>query len=329
MLCGAGTIALLALILARTIGESSVHRRVEARRELLRLLIGDPAQCRPIRGMRSEVAKELTIELAELMCGPERERMLLGARAMGVPKRLVRQLRASSPQDRLLAAETLALFDEFTGEVESSLDDRNATVRLGAALALAHSTRPPDPAALVRKLHIGTKEHSLLLVSLMNDLALSAPKCVEAMIFDRSLPVEARLAATDALANSGERYAPLLALMARDASCEPALQPRLYRALGRTQHPEGAIAIGEGLYSEDWRVRTSAAEAAGKALLISASERLGELLSDDNWWVRLRAGEALLRLGPRGIQVLWSTSQGGDERARTAAHMIMAEGKAA
>ena len=133
----------------------------------------------------------------------------------------------------------------------------------------------------------------------------------------------------DALAELGGEYAPLLAYMARSAEGEPDLQPRLFRALGRTGHPAGTEAIVHGLSSEEWTVRSSAAEAAGKAGLAQAAARLGELLTDPHYWVRYRASEALLRLGPRGINTLREVSEGDDEEASAVAAKMLAEGRAA
>ena len=164
---------------------------------------------------------------------------------------------------------------------------------------------------------------------MMSDLAERNPGAVAAILFDKDLPYEAKVAATDALASCGGEYAPLLAQMATLSAGESDLQPRIYRALGQTGHPAGAAAIEAGLSSSDWPVRASAAEAAGKTGAMHLADELGDMLADVNWWVRFRAGEALLRFGPRGMSVLGRIAESGDETARGAALALIAEKRAA
>ncbi|GGD65173.1 hypothetical protein GRI62_11500 [Erythrobacter arachoides] len=329
-LCMITAIALLVLIGARSVTARFGTREEAARRALLpRMLDGDPALLTQLQGLDLRVACNLTVELAEMTRGSEREALLARATALGVPGLLMRRLRARSAQTRLSAAEAIAMFDQCHDEAHSALDDRNADVRLGAALALAQRGEAPDPLTVVRKLKVGQEEHSLLLVSLMKDLATTNSEAVAGLLFEQGLSSETKVAAMDALADLGGEYAPLLAYMARSAEDEPELQPRIYRALGRTGHPAGAEAILHGLQSDDWTVRSSAAESAGKSRLAQAAGRLGEMLADPHYWVRYRASEALLRLGPRGINTLRDVSRGEDEGARDVATKMLSEGRAA
>ncbi|WP_158611020.1 HEAT repeat domain-containing protein [Aurantiacibacter spongiae] len=329
VLCGIGLACLLALIVARLFSTHSADARREARREILPLLLEDGGYAGQLRGMELDVATALTMELAEMTAGSERSAMLARASALGVPGHLERQMHSRSAQTRLTAVETLALFDECGRQARAALDDDNADVRLGAALAIARRDDAPPPAVMVEKLRVGSEERSLLLVSLMSDLAERDPGAVAAILFEKDMPYDAKVAATDALSRTGSEYAPLLATMAAAASGESDLQPRIFRALGRTGHPAGRASILEGLHSDEWPVRASASEAAGRAVLVDAAERLGELLGDENWWVRFRAGEALLRLGPRGIAVLRVAGDSDVPVARLSAEAILAEGRAA
>ncbi|KLE34611.1 HEAT repeat domain-containing protein [Aurantiacibacter luteus] len=329
-LCLVAALGLMLLIAARSLSARHGHREEAARRALLpRMLDGDPAGLAPLAGLDLRVATDLTVELAEMTRGSEREALLARAAALGVPGLLEKRLSARSAQVRLSAAEAIAMFDQCHDAATRALDDRNPDVRLGAALALAHRGEAPDPLTVVRKLKVGDEEHSLLLVSLMQDLARTNSEAVAGLLFEKDLSFEAKAAAMDALADLGGEYAPLLAYMARSADGERELQPRIYRALGRTGHPAGAEAIVHGLHSNDWTVRASAAESAGKAGLSQAAARLGEMLADPHYWVRYRASEALLRLGPRGINTLREVSEGEDEGARDVAARMLAEGRAA
>ena len=328
-LCALATVALGILVVARVFAVRSEQRREAIRAELLPTLLAAAKNPSRLTGVRLDIAANLACELAELTRGSEREALLERATVMGVPDLLVERLKSRSSQTRLSAVETLALFDSHVAETTSALDDANPDVRLAAALALAHRGDGPPTRVFVDKLKMGSEEHSLLLVSLMSDLAERNPGEVAALLFERDVPVEAKIAATAALAEGGGEYAPLLAYMAKESEGEADLQPRIFRALGRNGHPAGLEAIFSGLSSEDPNVRAAAAEAAGKLGASGTAARLGELLADENWWVRYRSGEALLRLGPRGINALRKASTEANEDARSAAAAMLAEGRVA
>ena len=328
-LCGIAAVALGLLVVARLLTERSVSRREAIRAELLPALLAGDGEATRLDGVRLEVAANLTCELAELTRGTDREALLARAENMGVPQLLTERLSSRSPQTRLTAVETLAMFDQHLPQTTSALDDANPDVRLAAALALAHRSDGPPTRLLVDKLKMGSEEHSLLLVSLMCDLVQRNPGEVAALLFERDIPVEAKIAATDALAEGGGEYAPLLAYMAKESEGESDLQPRIFRALGKNGHPAGMEAIFAGLSSDDGGVRAAAAEAAGRLGAGGAARQLGELLADESWWVRYRAAEALLRLGPRGINALRKASTDENEYARRTASAMLAEGRVA
>lgn len=328
-LSATGSLALATLLLARVIARGRGERRLEARARILPVLLGAGGAPHRLSGLDLQVATRLTCELAELTRGSDLSDLLLRASDMGVPGMLVRWLRARSPQKRLTAVETLGLFPVEGGQVTAALDDRNRDVRLGAALILAQRDDAPSVGTLVKKLRIGADEHSLLIVTLMIDCANRDPDSVAALLTDDDIPYEAKVAATDALADSGGRYASLLAQMAQELDGEPQFQQRIFRALGRTGHPAGADAIIAGLSAKDPTVRAAAAEAAGRAGLTQASESLGELLADAEWAVRYRAAGALLRLGRQGNSALSHAAAGENVEARLAARTMLAEARAA
>ena len=328
-LCAVAAGALLALVLARVLTARKAARREAIRAELLPQLLATDGPARQLHAERLDIAASLACELAELTRGSDRAAMLERASDMGVPGLLIARLKSRSSQVRLTAVEALALFDRHTAETTRALDDANPDVRLAAALALAHRGDGPPTRQLVEKLRMGSEEHSLLLVSLMSDLVERDAGEVAALLFERDVPVEAKIAATDALAEGGGQYAPLLAFMAQQSAGEPDLQPRIFRALGRNGHPAGMGAVLSGLDSPESGVRAAAAEAAGKMGAASCAPRLGVLLADESWWVRFRAGEALLRLGPRGLAALREASCNEDETVRSTASAMMAEGRVA
>lgn len=331
LLCVFALLAIAGLLLARVVGERKANKRESLRRQLLpQLLRGEPVPVERSRVAR-RMAADLTIELAELVRGNDREGFLAAASLAGADAELVRRLRSNAAQDRLVAAETLAMFPQYASAVSAvALSDRNADVRLGAALALAQEGRAPPVGELVRSLGIGSKEQSLLVVSLMRDLARTNPHAVEALLYDLEVPDTAKLAATDALAESSSvDHEALVAWMAEASEEDSDLRPRIFRALGQLGHPSGHVAILAGLDSERWQVRSAAAEAVGRSALHSAIPRIVQLLADDQWWVRFRAAEALTRLGAEGRRALQRAAADPDWIVREAANTMLAEQAAA
>lgn len=327
-LCSAAFLALALILVARSFAERRGTRTETERRRIARMLMAPhlDAPVPPTRMLEMAAAARLALELAELVRGPDRVALLANAEALRIPHTLLRSSVSRSAQERLLAAEALAMFPIGQERVRQMLRDRNPDVRLGAALALAQNQAAPPAAEIVQRLGLGTSERSLLVVSLMRDLVDADPASVEDLLGDQTLPDAAKLAAVDALAASGRvEHAPLVARMAAEADTDDDLLPRIYHALGRIGHPSGHAAILRGLGHPAWAVRAAAAQAVGTNRLTQAAEALGELLGDDQWWVRLRAGEALWRLGTRGHNVLEQVAASAHGLAREAAAMTLDE----
>lgn len=327
-LTSAAFLALALILVARFVAERRDTRTDTERRRIAGMLMGPhlDAPVPPRRALEKEAAARLALEMAELVRGPDRDALLANAEALRIPHTLLRSSVSRSAQDRLLAAEALAMFPIGQDRVRQMLRDRNPDVRLGAALALAQNQAAPPAAEIVERLGLGTSERSLLVASLMRDLVDADPASVEDLLGDETLPDAAKLAAIDALAAGGRvEHAPLVARMAEEAGTDDELLPRIYHALGRIGHPSGHAAILRGLSHPAWAVRAAAAQAAGANRLATAAGPLGGLLGDDQWWVRLRAGEALWRLGPPGREVLAQVAASERPLAREAAALTLEE----
>lgn len=316
------------MLVIRVIAEQHEIRSIRERKRLTPLLLygSDLPMQPPRRRIERREAMRLTMELAEIVSGPDRDILLANATALGVLNGLLTSSYSRLPQDRLLAAEALAMFPDVADRVSEMLDDCNADVRLGSALALAQNGVAPPILELVRRLGLGTTERSLLVVSLLRDLAKFDPHGVEAILNEPGLPESLKLAAIDALADTGRfEHAPLLNWMAHAAADDTVLRVRIYRALGRIGHPEGHNAIRRGMDHAVWQVRASAAQAGGACSLIHGAKKLSDLLGDPEWWVRFRAGEALWRLGKKGRDALELATVSGSALAQEAATLTLAE----
>lgn len=330
LLAGLALLIMTGLIIARVIAGRR-QRDVQAQRgRLLPLLLGAASDedLAELRGSGPDILGSLTTELIELVRGDERAQFVATATRAGVTDTLRRQLASGSPRLRVVAAEVLGNFpdDRCTAALEDALDDRDAGVRLAAALALASSDRAPPARMLVDRLRLGTDERSMLIVTLLSEIARERPGEVRSLIEQDDVSAAVKAAAIEALASSGD-YSLVgvisrLTLAADDHASE---LPRYLRALGAFQHPAALPAVRLRLASPTWWVRAAAAEAAGRIGLTETTMQLNDLLDDNDWWVRFRAGEALVRLGESGRALLSEASRSGTERARHAARLTLAE----
>jgi HEAT repeat protein len=318
------------LIAGRWIGSRRAVNREAERRRLIPLLLGVErgAEAHAAPDIAPALLTDLSVELIQLVRGGDKENFVASATRLGVPLALRARLRSRSPRIRFAAAEALAHFadDESAAALERALDDRNADVRLSAAMALAEMGRAPPAATLVDKLSLGRQENSMLVVGLFEQLAAARPEEIRGLIEDPSSPGSVKAAAIEALSASGDySLVPLITALALRADPMSVELPRYLRSLGEFAHPAGAPAVEAALSSPAWWVRAAAAEAAGRIGMANSAERLALLLDDTDWWVRFRAGEALAALGDAGRRLLGETARGGPALARRAAALTLAE----
>lgn len=327
-IASAALLMMIGLILARLILGRTGRAREAERRRLIPLLLGDRQDQSLGSGGRSDILADLSVELIQLVRGSDRDRFVEAATSLGVPERLRRHLDSGSARIRLAAAEALAEFpdERSIARLLAALRDPSADVRLTAALSLAAIDRTPPARELVELLGIGTRENSLLTVSLFRDMAGTRPDEIRALILDPGVPPGAKAAAIEALSASADySLVPLVTTLASTADSEDPVLPRYLNALGDFAHPAAEPAVKRGLGSPSPEVRAAAARAAGRIGLTPLAPHLRELLGDADWWVRFRAGEALTLLGAEGVRLLRETAEGGSGAAQTAAALTLAE----
>ena len=318
------------LTMARFVSERNYATHQIERRRILPMLLSDVPDELLSRFVshRPKLFAQLIADLIQLVRGDERAQLVATATRLGFADYLRHQLRRGTVRTRITAAEVMADFpdDYCTSALEDSLEDRDSEVRLAAALSLASSGRAPPASDLISLLGLGGREQSMLIVTLLAEIARDRPGEVRALIVAADVPQGVKAAAIEALANTGDyTLVPIIAQLALRADEQAPELPRFLRALGSMQHPAAAKAIERSLCSSVWWVRAAAAEAAGRIGLRKTGPRLVALLNDPDWWVRFRAGEALSRLGNDGNQWLGDTARHGGKRARMAAKLTLAE----
>lgn len=193
----------------------------------------------------------------------------------------------------------------------SALHDPAPQIVLAAAYALTETSAGlPLQTAWIRMTrddmigHLGVRQ-------LFRKLAKTQSKAIRGMLY-----VDDRVAllAADALATSDdfECISDLSALALEHRSSD--VRAACVRAVVELRHPSGSNAVISSLNDPVWTVRTQAAIAAGRMGLSEAADTLSVLMSDESWWVRFRAAESLVQLGPSGISALNAVKEAGIAR---------------
>ncbi len=99
------------------------------------------------------------------------------------------------------------------------------------------------------------------------------------------------------------------------------------RAIGKIGSSSGCGVIKEGLRSEDWLQRVTAAKVAHNCPDRETAELLKPLLYDEHYYVRINAAKSLARMGPRGEEILRTEAGSEDRFVRDTIRYILQEGR--
>lgn len=244
-------------------------------------------------------------ELAEIVRGKSRGRLIALGRELGVVTQVVRALDHWRAPDRARAAHDLQLFDEprVVAALRARLADRSYQVRLAAAQSMVRLGAIDDLTALLHQLSgPGGRAPPRTLGRVFRELAPThGPELAQLVRSDA--PAVIREHALDALGTVADIGG---AAAIRAIASDPAKEVRIagLRALARSAHPAAGRAIGRALNDPEAVVRIEAARFAGQLGLESAIDDLSRLLEDDSFRVRRAGAQALSRLGGAGRAAL-------------------------
>ncbi|MEF8794391.1 HEAT repeat domain-containing protein [Thiohalorhabdus sp.] len=258
------------------------------------------------------ILMELGHNLLKTIRGDDAQRLAQLLQRSGAVAEEIKLLRKGRLPDRAMAAQRLAVFAELEGEARTALEgaldnDRSLNVRLDAARALLEAGQAP---ALERILERTWHPESISIrgfQALLRQLAASAPEEIRTFLEGNHDPeADHHLLAllTDSLGHSGDlSQLPLLRALATEGG-HADIRAAAFRALGSLGHPSARPAVAEGLDDPSWVVRGQAIICASRIGLQELAPRIAKALADPQWWVRLRASQALLQLGPEGLELL-------------------------
>jgi len=239
---------------------------------------------------------------------------------------VIPMLQSRKVERRLAAAEALANLpsSKTTTALLAAMTDRHRSVREAAALSLAMNGHPLTIEAILHAVSSRRATYSVRVSQIFSMLALNSIKDLRRIALDAGQDTAVRVMAIQALPNAGDySILPDIERLADDRELD--VRIAALRCLGRIAHPVAAASIVKGLHNPAWQVRAVAAEAAGRIGLVDQAGRLIEMLDDELWWVRHRSGEALVALGPAGVDALRALKDSGTGRRNRTAALVLSE----
>lgn len=309
----ASVIAMALLIVRRILVDKQLKKRAAQLDELTMLILqylegGDESEdiVGSVSGMDAVLVGEVASELLIVMHGENRTRLVELLEATGAIEDQLRFLRHGNGAERIRAATILGAYDkpEVVEALHEQLGHRSFSVGFAAAKALVELKAIASVRDLVERLEVGTRANSRALRIIFRNML---PDYLMEMIelLHEDVPAYVKALTIDALGRSGNYQAlETLMLFATNETEPMSVRVEALRAIALLEHPAAQPAVAKCLDDTLWPIRTHAAVCAGRIGLIDTLPRLSELLDDSEWWVRLRAGEALYALGERGIAVL-------------------------
>lgn len=321
-----GSLGIMAILILRRLWLRRRQKRDEARKAALKRQLfswEEGAELPHLSRRDRQLLMELGHHLLNTLRGDEARRIARLLQQSGAVAEELSRLRKGQLPERIQAATLLADFvaqeEAVRAALEHALDrDRAAAVRSSAARALVDGGHPPALGRIIdRTWHpdeISVRGFQVLL----RQYAAHSPGEISAYLQAHTgpdgNPVLLALL-TDALSHTRDLgYLALLRSLATEGP-QPDIRAAAFRALGSLGHPSARSAIAEGLMDASWVVRGQAVICASRIGLREFVPQIAEALGDSQWWVRFRAGQALLNLGPQGLARL---RQAADSRPDTA-----------
>ena len=241
--------------------------------------------------------------------------------------RLLRSFERASGPDRAKLAARMSWSDapEIHAALNNALDDRSQDVVLAAANALIAAHQPINLMTLMPKF----EARGMLGHRGIRDICRKvAPANVAALftLIDDANPAVAILA-IDTMSRSPSPAAlrRLRGMAQSHASVD--VRATALRTLGLAGDPDSAEVVTAALSDPAWEARAQAAVAAGRIRSTVALPKLAELMRDPNWWVQLRAAQALAKMGDAGLAILEGLL--ADQQLRPLADFALSERHAA
>jgi HEAT repeat protein len=328
----AAIVAGIGIGLARLVREALAKRRLRLRDTALHSLMDvidglePPASLTAYFRKHPRNAVDLVLSVSEIISGTDRQRLIDFVRNTGFDDWLRGELRRSSRGRKIAAVRTLTLFSDTPTEdaLRQALSDRHHSVRINAALALAVQDRLPIVPAVLRQLSGDSDERSLLLRKIFERVARIDAAAVLRIGTDVSFGGDLRALAIEAVGHTGgEDFAVEIEPLAGDP--DKTVRTAALVAQAEIGNRGAFDQINAGLSDPEWEVRAAAIDTAARLALVDLVDAISARLEDEIWWVRLRAAQALIALGERGVRKLSELKASKEKTAAPLAALVLAE----
>ncbi|WP_411286838.1 HEAT repeat domain-containing protein [Phenylobacterium sp.] len=312
---------LLGLVVARVVRDRLMARRDRQRAMISKALLAtvreDGSGALRRHAGKDLLVAETALNMADLVRGPELERMQAALVSYGLGPSLIRRLTRGRKRQRMVAAEALALVPT-AGAVEAlnrARGDRSAEVRLSALFSLLDLGEAPTIPEILETVRSGPWSRSLLVTELLRRLGRENQTELAAEIDRDDLPAPVQVMLLEAVGGAGDfEVLPTVAAQADDP--DPKVRAAAVRAMGRLAHPVVSQKISRALEDRNSGVRRDAVVAAHRAGLHELAPALGRRLNDRVWGVRQVAAQALADLGEPGQATLREVLAAVDDERR-------------
>ena len=315
-LVAVGLMAFSLVTMTALIGARVLHKQLRARRaarravvlpELVHRVGGLTSGPLDLKGLESDAVlmAEVVRDLAGLVSGRERTRLMEALRSVGVDGAMRRMLRRGRANHRVLAAEALVFFpgeETRTALLQAARSD-GPRVRLAALQSAIELGEAPPIAEMLDSVVDGAERASLLFSDLLQRATRTQIDEAIRALARPDLPRAVRVMVMQALGASGDGRA-LAALRLGAAARDPEIRAGALAALSLLGHPGAREVVADGLADADWRVRLKALECVRRLGLQDFFAEVMTLADDEVWWVRHRAGQTLMSLADDDVAKL-------------------------
>lgn len=295
-------ITILLLYIRRRAGERGTVQEKKADRSLshelmVRLTTRHNQGAIDFDNLEPQQVERVFSHLLQLLRGPERDRLLVVADAIGVPDHAMNKLGHRSAARRI---DALRVIEQFPVPrvikllTKCMATDGNIMVRTEAAATLTRVGAVPSPSFVIDALNLRRTCPSLLHAAMFR--AGSAQYSSEIAALAKDLPAGSlRSMVAEALGWS-EDFSMLSTLADFARSDDPELRIAGLKAARQLGHPGARSWVVPMLLDPVDGVRVQAARTCGQLGLVDAIPLLSRLVENSSWWVRTRAAEALALL---------------------------------
>ncbi|HVN00745.1 MAG TPA: HEAT repeat domain-containing protein [Caulobacteraceae bacterium] len=317
---------MVALISARVVRKQGRERRAARRAIVLPELVhhiggltGDSVDLAGLEGDAVLMA-EVVRDLAGLVKGAERTRLMKALQALKVDATLRRLLRRGWTNHRVLAAEALVFFpsEETYEALHEASRDGAMRVRVSALRTAIELGRAPPVDEMLDGVARGSERASLLFSDLLQRATPSQITAAIVALDREDLPRHVRIMVLQALGATGDARA-LAPLRDAASSPDPEIRAGAFAALSALGHPGAQTVVADGLADPDWRVRLKAIECVRRLGLIDFFAQVMACAEDEVWWVRHRAGQTLMSLAHDDVAKLKEFAKRAARQLRTPA----------